>query len=160
MIGVEKPLLVIRCCVRRQLALGHGEVAEVGDVMLAANVIIKYTSKSQEGCMLISPGERNGVIPGAGVLHWVHGLTQGLPHLGVAAVLLVAVRIHQAIQVQKVGEGEELGDGWWTASRGIVNDLPNQEGARHADAETQGPRRQGRAVLIGQQLVCGQQPRP
>ena len=44
MIGVEKPLLVIRCCVRRQLALGDGEVAEVGDVMLAENLIIKYTS--------------------------------------------------------------------------------------------------------------------
>ena len=109
---------------------------------------------------MISPGERNGVIPGAGVLHGVHSLPQGLPHLAVAAVLLVALGVHQTIEVEKVGEGEELGDGGGAASRGIVNDLANQEGARHADAETQGPRSQRRAVLISQELVSRQQPRP
>ena len=109
--------------------------------------------------MLISPGERDGVITGAGVLHGVHGLPQGLPHLAVP-VLLVALGVHQTIEVEKVGEGEELGDGGGAASRGIVNDLANQEGARHADAETQGPRSQRRAVLISQELVSRQQPRP
>ena len=104
--------------------------------------------------MLISPGEGDGVITGAGVLHGVHGLPQGLPHLAVA-VLLVALGVHQPIEVEKVREWEKLGDGGRAASRGVVNDLPDQEGARHAEAEAQGPRCQRRAVLIGQQLVRG-----
>ena len=130
--------------IRRQLGLGHWEVGEVCDVMLAGNMIIKYNYQSR---IDVSPGERDGVVTGAGVLHWVHGLPQGLPHLAVA-VFLVTLRVHQPVEVEKVREREELGDGWRATSRGVINDLPDQEGARHADAETQGPRRQRRAVLI------------
>ena len=91
------------------------------------------------------PGERDGVIPCAGVLHGVHGL----PNLAVDAVLLVAVGVHQTIEVEEVREAE-LGDGGRPAARGIVEDLPDQERSRDPEAEAQRPRGQGRAVLIGQ----------
>ena len=101
------------------------------------------------------PREGDHVVAGGGVGGGVVGQAVGVLDLDP----LLALGVDEGVEVAQVGQRQQPGDGGRAAPRSVLQDLADQQRARHPDTQPQRRAGQRSAVLVGQQLVRGQQPR-